>query len=462
MPRYAMPKRVWVHPPDDSQGHWEELGAPLGTLPPGRSALSSQWAALRHPPDVAARNRRNVTIDAVGVGIAAGIGTFLSVFLVRLGASDFMVGLLTAMPALTGMLLAIPIGNFLAGRRQIVPWFSLARLMVISCYALTGLVPFFARDTAPVIIVGIWAVATLPQTVVSVAFTVVMGQVAGPRGRVSLMAQRWSILGLANALAILGAGLILERVGFPINYQIIFVLSAIGGLISFLFSSRITLPDQAPPARPASAYAASPWRRDLHVLRRSPQFVRFTFSQFLFRAGLTMALPLLPIYWVRQANASDAWISIINTAQTVALLVAYIAWTRITRRRGERFALLLCAFGGSLYPLLTALARTPLPLPFFAAINGVFQAGINLVFFDILLHTCPPGEQARYIGINQTTTYVATFVSPIVGTYLAQTYSIEAGLLLSGILSLVGALLFYLLRVGRQSYDEPPPTVVEA
>ncbi len=459
MPRYAMPRRVWVHPADEPQGHWEELGAPPGTIPPSRSSLSTQWAALRYPPDIAARNRRNVTIDAIGVGIATGIGSFLSVFLVRLGASDFMVGLLTAMPALTGMLLAIPVGNFLAHRRQIVPWFSLARLMVLSCYALTGLVPFFAGDAAPVIIVGIWALATLPQTVVSVAFTVVMGQVAGPRGRVSLMAQRWSILGLANALAILVAGQILGQFGFPINYQVIFILSAIGGLISFLFSSRIALPDQVQPVTPPGVRPTSSWNRDLTVLRHSPQFVRFTFSQFLYRAGLAMALPLLPIYWVRQADASDAWISIINTAQTVALLLAYIAWTRITRYRGERFVLLLCVFGGSLYPLLTALTHSPLPLPLFAAINGVFQAGINLVFFDILLHTCPAGEQARYIGINQTTTYVATFVSPIVGTYLSQAYSIEAGLLLSGVLSLMGAFLFYFLRVGRRSYDEPASVV---
>ncbi len=455
-----MPRRVWVHPSDEPQGHWEALGAPPGTIPPSRSSLSSQWAALRHPPDIAAHNRRNVSIDAIGVGIATGIGSFLSVFLVRLGASDFMVGLLTAMPALTGMLLAIPVGNFLAHRRQIVPWFSLARLMVLSCYALTGLVPFFVPDSAaPVVIVGIWAVATLPQTVVAVAFTVVMGQVAGPRGRVSLMAQRWSILGLANAVAILAAGQVLERFGFPINYQIIFILSAIGGLISFLFSSRISLPDQVRPITSPDIRRQSPWGRDLTVLRHSPQFVRFTFSQFLFRAGLAMALPLLPIYWVRNADASDAWISIINTAQTVALLVAYIAWTRITRRRGERFVLLLCVFGGSLYPLLTALTHSPLPLPIFAAINGVFQAGINLVFFDILLHTCPPGEQARYIGMNQTTTYVATFVSPIVGTYLSQVYTIEAGLVLSGTLSLVGALFFYVLRVGRRSYDEPLPVV---
>jgi len=36
------------------------------------------------------------------VGITPGVGSFLSVFLVRLGATDFQVGLLTAMQALTG------------------------------------------------------------------------------------------------------------------------------------------------------------------------------------------------------------------------------------------------------------------------------------------------------------------------------------------------------------------------
>ena len=56
------------------------------------------------------------------------MGSFLSVFMVRLGATDFQVGLLTAMPALTGMLLAMPAGEFLSRQRHIVgqmfTWFN--------------------------------------------------------------------------------------------------------------------------------------------------------------------------------------------------------------------------------------------------------------------------------------------------------------------------------------------------
>jgi hypothetical protein len=154
------------------------------------------------------------------------------------------------MPALTGMLLSIPIGAFLARRRHIVPWFARSRFAVLICYALTGLVPFVVSSLyQPDAIIAIWAVATLPQTVVAVAFTVVMGQVAGPGGRMALMSRRWSILGLTNALTVLLVGQLLKLFEFPLNYQVVFLGSAVGALISVVFSSSIKLPPvQTPPA----------------------------------------------------------------------------------------------------------------------------------------------------------------------------------------------------------------------
>jgi len=53
------------------------------------------------------RNFVYVQIDAIGVGLAASANPFLPIFLTRLEASSLEVGLLTAMPAVTGLLLAI-------------------------------------------------------------------------------------------------------------------------------------------------------------------------------------------------------------------------------------------------------------------------------------------------------------------------------------------------------------------
>jgi len=400
------------------------------------------------PASPAERNQRNVVIDAIGVGITAGVGSFLSVFLVRLGASNFQVGLLTAMPALTGMLLAIPVGEFLSRRPNIVPWFATSRFFVLSCYLLTGLVPFFIPSQAtPTAIILIWALATLPQTVVSVAFTVVMGAVAGPGGRMTLMSRRWSILGLTNTVTVLIVGQLLNLFDFPLNYQVVFIGSTIGALISFIFSNSIKLPSVTVP--PAGQSFLATLRHHSHMLRTNRRFVDFTISQFVFRWGLALAIPLFPIYWVRNLHASDQMVSAINSTATFVTMIAYFVWARVSQRRGRRPVLLIASLGISFYPLLTALTTRPEILPLWAAMAGLFSAGIELVFFDVLVGTCPPDQQAAYVGIYQTTVYIATFLAPLLGTALSDLMGIVPVLILSFLIRLIGFAMIARLGIGR-------------
>jgi predicted Na+-dependent transporter len=193
------------------------------------------------------RNKRFVQIDAIGVGTAGAAAPFLPVFLTRLGATPVQIGLLTSMPGVTGLFLALWVGRFLQRQRNVVPWFSRSRLLVISAYTLTGVIPFFVQDDFLIyVILIIWALATLPQTMVNVGFSVVMNAVSGPEGRFDLMSRRWSILGITTAIATAIAGQVLDRVGFHLNYQIVFVGLSIGGLVSYYFSSRIQIPDVDP------------------------------------------------------------------------------------------------------------------------------------------------------------------------------------------------------------------------
>src|SRR5512138_2152032 len=121
------------------------------------------------------RNFRYVQIDAIGVSISNIAAPFLPVFLTRLGATNFQVGLLSSMPGVTGLLLAIFVGQFLQSRKNIVPWYSLSRLLVILCYALTGIFTLtVSPDLTIIATLIIWAFATLPQTALAVAFSVVM------------------------------------------------------------------------------------------------------------------------------------------------------------------------------------------------------------------------------------------------------------------------------------------------
>jgi len=402
------------------------------------------WSAAPH--DATPTQRKNfvyVQIDAVGIGLANAASPFLPVFLTRLGATNFQVGLLTSMPGITGLLLAVFIGRFLQTRRKIVPWFSASRLMVISAYAATGLAGFIVpEDFLVQTILAIWAVATIPQIALNVCFSVVMNEVAGPDHRYDLMSRRWSILGLTTAVTVALAGQVLDQINFPINYQLVFMCLSVGGLISYYFSSRIDLPETLLPPSPPGRSFIQKSQDYLSLINSNKDFVRFIIKRFFFQTGTLLAIPLFPLYFVREVQATDAWIGIISTAQTAVLLIGYLLWSRQSRVRGSRFVLLATTLGMSIYPALVALTHRVELIVLFAGLSGIFQAGIDLVFFDELMKTVPAKYSATFVSFAQSMYYAAAVFAPIIGTALATQIGLSGALLISAGIRLVSFISF--------------------
>ena len=409
----------------------------------------ARWVGA--PPDATPTQRRNflnVQVDAIGVGLASAAAPFLPVFLARLGATNSQVGLLTALPGFTGLFFSLVVGRFLQGRRRIVPWFSAARLMVISAYALTGLAPFLARSESTVqAVLWIWAVVTIPQTVVAVAFTVVMNAVAGPQGRYALMSRRWSILGATTAITVALAGQVLDRLRFPLNYQLVFMGLSVGGLISYYFSSHIDLPEAAPPPRAAAhlslahrlrGFAAQVWRERA--------FVRFNNTRFLYLLGQAVSAPLFPLYLVREVHATDSWIGLINTISTAIALVGYYLWTYLSKRRGSRFVLLATTLGLAVYPLVVALTQRVQVIALYSGLAGILQAGLSLVFFDELMKTVPEAYSATFVSVAQSSVHLSSVLGPMIGTLLSEHIGIGPALMASAFVRLVGFGLFAVQR----------------
>jgi len=410
-----------------------------------------RWLAA--PEDATATQRKNLLLvqaDAIPIGVYAATGLFLPIFLARLGATGLQVGLLTALPALTGFLLSVALGRTLQSRRNIVPWYAASRLLVTSTYTALGLLPFFVpRQLVLRGTLCIWALSTIPQTVQAITFPVVMNAVAGPHGRFSLMSRRWSLLSLTTAVATAIAGQVLDRLPFPINYQWVFVTLSLGGWFSYYLSRRITLPDSTP----AEQTPSRSLRENLSGLAKrvwgESAFVSFAVRRFIFQAGATLALPLFPLYFVRVVRASDAWIGIISTAQTAAVLVGYFLWARQARSRGSRFVLLSTTLCVGLYPALIATTRQANWIAVYAALAGFSQAGLDLVFFDELMQRVPLAHSATFVALAQSLQHLASFFAPLLGTVLADRFGLSSGLLLSAALCFAGFTLFARSDQGR-------------
>jgi hypothetical protein len=227
------------------------------------------------PIQLQKRNFRYVQIDAIGVSISNVAAPFLPVFLTRLDATNFQVGLLSSMPGMTGLVLAILVGRFLQTRRDIVPWYSLSRLMVILCYALTGILTLLISEKFVILsTLLIWAFATY-RNPLAVAFSVVMNAVAGPEGRYALLSRRWAIFGLTSVIGTFVVTRLIDRIDFPLNYAIMFLVLSLGGFFSFYFSRKIQLADQASQTLSNPGPPLDGFRNYLTLLRANPAFVFF-------------------------------------------------------------------------------------------------------------------------------------------------------------------------------------------
>src|SRR5262249_40879033 len=154
---------------------------------------------------------------------------------------------------------------------------------------------------------------------------------------------------------------------------------SVGGVISFYFANRLRLPD-APHSTAPTPAAPRPsllqqWQASRGLLRDHPAFTGIVTRRFLYMAGVTLAVPIVPPYSWRVAGASDASIALITAAQTLTLLIGYQVWTRLSIRRGSRPVLLATTLALAVYPALVAATRQVPVIALLAALAGVFQGG---------------------------------------------------------------------------------------
>jgi len=293
---------------------------------------------LDPPGGASETERRNFRVayrESALIGFISAAGTFLPVFVARLGGSNLQVSLITALPSIVGVLVAIPLGGLMQTRRNIIPWYSRGRLGGHLGYMAIGLVSLLVPAALVVPgILGVYLLVAGFSAVTSVAFNVVMDATAGSRGRYELMSRRWSILGLMSALSLVLVGQALSLLPFPTNYQVIFVGLGLLGFLSYRYASAIRVPDHPPVEGRAGPRGIAATADVIARVRQEPLFMGFVARHFVFSVGTSIAVPLVPLFYVRVIGASDAWIGIIGTTQALTILLGYAFWRRAVRARG--------------------------------------------------------------------------------------------------------------------------------
>jgi hypothetical protein len=417
----------------------------------------------RHRHDTERHNERVLRTDSLAVGVTNAATPFLPVIVARLGGSSLDVGLITVVPAVAALLLAVPIGSFLAGRADLVRWFSVSRLVAWLGYGVMAvLVAIAPPGIAVAAILAVWAAVAAPATIGQVAFTIVMNDAAGARGRYELLGRRWATMALSGAVSVVAIGWLLDGLPFPLNDAVVLTVFALGGAVAARAESRIRLIHGPSAARPRglSIRAMAPGRW-ADLLARHRSFAGYLVAHVAIAGSMKLVTPLVTLYYVHGVHASDAEIGLIVTAGSVSTFAAYHGWRRVARRRGGRAVLLWSAVLTAAYPVLLALTPNPLLAGAATAIGAAGSAGLALALFDELMKRVPPDRAIVFTSADYAAANAIGIVAPIAGAVLADAAGLPVALAVGGALGLAGLGLFALeprVAVRPASAPRPAPT----
>jgi MFS family permease len=392
------------------------------------------------------RNAVFLVAEIFFASIMGGASAFNAAFAVRLGATNSQIGLLSSIPALLALIVSIPAGRFIQKKAKRKPWLlgtlTLSRVSML----MVALSPFIHAGSAQgLLVVSILIIMSAPASFFNVGFIPMLADVIPEENRASVFTARNVIAGATTSVSVFLFGQMLNRMTFPVNYQIMFVIGWVVSMLSYYFLSRLQVPDSKPVV--SDGKARINLREQGHILlqafREQPAFMRITRNTILLSIGLWIAGPLYILFFVRSLQANDAWIGLQSTVSSLSTIFGFAIFRWIMARWGEPNTLKRTALAFGAYPVLVGPFPSLTLILFFAVINGFFSSGFSLSQLNQLMKAMPEEKRPEYTALYYTTVNVGAFLFPLVGVALANVFGIGPTLIGCGVLALIGGTSFW-------------------
>ena len=409
------------------------------------------------PPDrEAARHEPHNSAFLIADGVAWWVGssfadtsTVVPTFLGYLGAPKALIGFLTGFRIGGFLLPQLVVAHYSerwSRKKNLVVFNSLigrsSQLAIpFLIYFLAGAAPGLALNW----FAALYVLASLSEGVNAVPWTDILAKAVNPlrRGRVYGRIQLWGGLGSFGAGILVSRILISPHLPYPSNFSLLFALSA----LAFIGSYLAFLAVREPPGE-----GGVPGPRSFVVFCQSlPELWRASrdFAQLirvrLLAGGVHLALPFFVLYARDELQLGAGLVGLFLACQMAGSVAGGLLWGGLGDRRGYRLVIILSVLAALAGPVLALLAGAGFPgwlssLTFGAIflLLGLSFAGMWIGFTNYLLETAPAGRRPSYLGLLSTLAGPTAFLS-IVGGLLVDVlgyravFGLTAGLLALGL-----------------------------
>ncbi|ODS40130.1 MFS transporter [Candidatus Altiarchaeales archaeon WOR_SM1_SCG] len=357
-------------------------------------------------------------------------GVFLVAFALKLGASNFVIGLLAAIPPLAHLIqiLAIYLVEKYRCRRAITVYAAaLSRIF----WLLIALIPFLFSIEAGLIFL-----------LIAVFLHSAFGAVGGcswnswmhdlvPQHRLGSFfskRMRWAVaLSIPLSLA---AGFFIDYwgksfIGYELyGFSILFFLGFLASMLGVYFISTIPEPKMALPERKTKFFKL--------ILQ---PFEDANFKHLILFLGswsfaVNLAAPFFTVYMLQRLELDMSFIIVLLVVSQIMNLAFLRIWGRFSDRFSNKSVL---SVSGPLFMLcILAWTFTTLPekyfltIPLLVAIHilmGISTAGISLASGNIGLKLAPKGQATAYLAANSLVNSLAAGTAPILGGIFADFFA---------------------------------------
>jgi MFS family permease len=413
-------------------------------------------------------NLRQLYWDVFWFGILAGSTlAFLSVYAARLGASSLEVGLLSAGPAIVNLVFTLPAGRWLEGKPLIRAAF-VSSIGQRAGYIVLVFLPWLFIQIGQVwAIIGLTLVMSVAGTLLAIAFNAMFAEVVPVEWRGKAVAWRNVLVAVSVMCTTLLSGYILDKIIFPANYQIVFLIGAVGALMSSFHLGRVRLPgetngldDNQSKSLPDNVRKAywSDWLRLNGKRRKMAQtngkpllrldilggpFGLFMAGYLAFYAFQYFSLPLFPLYYVNVLHLTDGAISLGSAMFHGTMILGSLLLNRVSIRFGHRKVMLFGVFLFGQFPLLLGLAQDARLYYAACLISGVVFAFLNGGLINRLMERVPADDRPAHMALHNLSLNLGILAGSLLGPVIGDWLGLREALFIGTGLRLLAAVLLW-------------------
>ena len=424
--------------------------------------LGTLFHTNRPIPDKYRENFSHLFLDVVWWGILNGsIISFLAIYAVRLGATTAQIGWLNAVPAIISLIFALPVGQWFSQRQvgKKIFWFSVLNRFF---YLFFVLIPLALTNRAQItFIILATLVMTIPMTFFTVGFNSLFADAVPMEWRGYVVAVRNAAISITGVITSLVCGQILNRMPFPLGYQVVFLLGFLGAAMSsyHLWFIRAVLEKKQdnreivgqtpvevelkPIQDMGSGVVKTGWQRWLGGVRLDVLKTPFGGTLgllFVFHLAQFLGIPIFPLYQVNQVHFSD---QVISLGMGVFNFVVFFGSTQLTRLFGRFNNKILTGWGVVLmatYPALMAFSRDLPSLVFTSFVGGIAWSIVGGTLYNFIMERIPVDDRPAHLGWYHLALNAAILLGSMGGPLIANQVGLPGAMLICGAVRLIAGL----------------------